>query len=158
MWYANCFSSANDFGRETLFRKARVRNGIKGNGVSVWQQLHAVGPDLSRYRFVARMRNKHDFRTRVAMCDFQSTAWAFYSSTVARSRCLERELRGKKGLQKSFAIWTAWLDRVGWDKCSITLVACWTLPATEVTAGNFAKLFSIKRVYLKRKQNIVFGE
>lgn len=60
------------FGHETLFRKARFRNGIKGNGVSVWQQLCAVGPDLSWYRFVARMRNKHDFRTKVAMCEFRA--------------------------------------------------------------------------------------
>lgn len=32
------------------------------------------------------------------MCDFQSTALAFYRSTDARSQCLEQELGGKKGL------------------------------------------------------------
>lgn len=98
MGYATCFSSANYFGHGTLFRKVRVRNEIKGNGVIVWQQLHAVGPDLSQCCFVERMRNKHDFRTRVAVCDFQSTALAFYRSTDARSQCLEQELGGKKGL------------------------------------------------------------
>lgn len=63
-WYATCSSSANDFGQETLFRRARVRNRTNGNGVSVWQRLHAMGSDLSSYHFVTRMRNKYDFRTR----------------------------------------------------------------------------------------------
>lgn len=31
------------------------------------------------------------------MCDFQSTVWTFYISTVAEPKCLE-DLGGKKGL------------------------------------------------------------
>lgn len=32
------------------------------------------------------------------MCDFQSTVWSFYISTVARPKCLEQDLGGEKGL------------------------------------------------------------
>lgn len=56
--FAMCFTTAKDFGHQKVFRKSRFRNGIYGNGISVWQQLHVVGPDLSQYGFVARTRKK----------------------------------------------------------------------------------------------------
>lgn len=160
-WYATCSSSANDFGQETLFRRARVRNRTNGNGVSVWQRLHAMGSDLSSYHFVTRMRNKYDFRTR-------GTVWLTkHNKGLLQLRCcqvLMFRVRAcwEEGLIEAIRHLNclaerSWMGQRRYNTYSM-LNSSSNCSKTIDFASFQLKEYIWKKGKKKKKQNVVFGE